>query len=332
MNLILLSGGGGKRLWPISNNVRSKQFIKVFRNDKGEYESMIQRVYRQIMTAVPSARITIATSECQADIIREQLGEEAAICSEPCRRDTFPAIVLAAAYLRDCMGADPRESVVVCPVDSYVEPSFFETVGRLDLLVQQNEANLILMGITPTEPSEKYGYIIPETLAEVSRVKAFKEKPSPKAAKSYLEQNALWNAGVFAFRLEYLLKKAREVIPFESYGELYENYEELPRISFDYGFVEQESSIQVVRYNGCWKDVGTWNMMAEVVSEDAKGRVILDDTCRNTQVVNDLNIPIICMGCKDMIIAVSEDGILISDKERSGYIKPYVEKVTEECK
>lgn len=116
MNIILLSGGSGKRLWPLSNDVRSKQFIKLFKNND-EYESMVQRVYRQITTVDADAKITIATSKSQASAIKNQLGEKASICVEPCRRDTFPAIALAAAYLHDELGVDENEAVVVCPVD-----------------------------------------------------------------------------------------------------------------------------------------------------------------------------------------------------------------------
>ena len=97
MNIILLSGGSGKRLWPLSNDVRSKQFIKLFKNNDA-YESMVQRVYRQITTVDADAKITIATSKSQASAIKNQLGEKASICVEPCRRDTFPAIALAATY------------------------------------------------------------------------------------------------------------------------------------------------------------------------------------------------------------------------------------------
>ena len=105
----------------------------------------------------------------------------------------------------------------------------------------------------------------------------------------------------------------------------------MKKISFDYAVVEKEESIQVLRYSGDWKDVGTWNMMAEVMADQTKGKVVLDEKCENTNVVNELNIPILCMGCKDMIVAASGDGILISDKERSGYMKPYVEKIETEA-
>ena len=327
MNIILLSGGSGKRLWPLSNDVRSKQFIKLFKDDAGKYESMVQRVYRQIISVDSEAKITIATSKSQASAIKNQLGEKVSVCVEPCRRDTFPAILLAAAYLHDELGVAENESVAVCPVDPYVDNSYYEAVQKMGQLVEQGSANLTLMGIEPDSPSEKYGYIIPESDGEVSAVRAFKEKPDTETAKTYLAQKALWNGGVFAFRLGYLLEKAHNMVDFTDYRDLYDKYETLTKISFDYAVVEKEQSIQVLRYNGSWKDVGTWNMMAEVMADATKGKVVMDDTCGDTQVVNELDIPIICMGCKDMIIAASGDGILVSDKERSDFMKPYVEKL-----
>lgn len=330
MNIVLLSGGSGKRLWPLSNDVRSKQFIKLFSNESGEYESMVQRVYRQIKTVSPEAKVTIATSKVQASAIKNQLGERVTICVEPCRRDTFPAIVLAAAYLHYEMNVNEEEAVVICPVDPYVDNTYYEAVKVLYQLANQGKANLTLMGIEPTYPSEKYGYIIPENGDVVSSVKEFKEKPDTETAKKYLAQNALWNAGIFAFKLGYLLKKAHDMLDFEDYRDLFNKYDTLQKISFDYAVVEKEASIQVLRYKGSWKDVGTWNMMAEVMFDQTKGKVLLDESCNNTHVINELNVPILCMGCKDMIIAASGDGILISDKERSGYMKPYVEKIETE--
>lgn len=330
MNIILLSGGSGKRLWPLSNDVRSKQFIKLFKNNDG-YESMVQRVYRQITTVDPEAKITIATSKSQASAIKNQLGDNVGISIEPCRRDTFPAIALAAAYLHDELGVDEDEAVVVCPVDPYVDNTYYEAVKTLQELAEQGGANLTLMGIEPTYPSEKYGYIMPLSGEKVSKVKEFKEKPNRETAEKYIKENALWNAGIFAFKLSYLLTKAHSLIDFTDYRDLFNKYDGLKKISFDYAVVEKEESIQVLRYSGDWKDVGTWNMMAEVMADQTKGKVVLDEECENTNVVNELNIPILCMGCKDMIVAASGDGILISDKERSGYMKPYVERIETEA-
>ena len=327
MHIILLSGGSGKRLWPLSNDVRSKQFIKLLKNENGKYESMVQRVYRQIQTVNSDMEVTIATSKSQVSAIRNQLGNKVSICLEPCRRDTFPAIALAAAYLKDVQGLSEEDCVAVCPVDPYVDNTYYQTVQKLEEVVNEGQSNLVLMGIEPTVPSEKYGYIIPVDKNEISNVAKFTEKPDTETAKEYIKQGALWNAGVFAFKLGYLLNKAHELIDFVDYADLFKKYDTLTKISFDYAVVEKEPNIQVLRYAGQWKDVGTWNMMAQVMADKTKGDVILDDTCKDTNVVNELNIPILCMGCEDMVVAASEDGILVSTKERSGYMKPYVEKI-----
>ena len=332
MNIILLSGGSGKRLWPLSNDVRSKQFIKLFKDETDEYESMVQRVYRQITTVDTDATVTIATSKSQVSAIHNQLGDKVSVCVEPCRRDTFPAIALAAAYLHDEKGVSNEEAVAVCPVDPYVPNAYYESVKQLGALVEQGAANITLMGIEPTYPSEKYGYIIPEKADCVSTVKEFKEKPDVVTAEKYIAQGALWNAGVFAFKLGYLMEKAHSMIDFTDYRDLYAKYDQLEKISFDYAVVEKEPSIQVLRYAGDWKDVGTWNMMAEVMADVTKGNATIDDTCSNVNVVNELDIPILCMGCKDMVIAASCDGILVADKEQSGYMKPYVEKISEDVR
>lgn len=326
MNILLLSGGSGKRLWPLSNDIRSKQFIKLFKRDDGSYESMVQRIYRQINEVDESANVTIATSKSQVSTLQNQLGNKVNICVEPTRRDTFPAIVLAAAFLHDKQKISEEEAVIVCPVDPYVNEDYFQTLKELGRLAEAGDTNLTLMGIEPTYPSEKYGYIIPEKPeSKISRVKTFKEKPDLEAAKEYIKLGALWNGGVFAFQLKYLLKRAHELIDFQTYEDLYSNYEELKRISFDYAIVEQETNIQVMRFSGQWKDLGTWNTLTEEMSEQIIGKGILNESCENTCVINELNIPILCMGLKDVIVSASGEGILVTTKEQSSYIKPFVD-------
>ena len=288
---------------------------------------MVQRVYRQITTVDAEAQVTIATGKKQVSMILNQLENKVNVCVEPERRDTFPAICLAASYLHDVKNVAETEPVIVCPVDPYVEDSYFEALKRLSELAEEGNANMSLLGIEPTYPSEKYGYIIPESKDEVSTVSTFKEKPDVETAKKYLEQGALWNGGVFAFKLSYLLEKAHELLDFKDYEDLYAHYGEQKKISFDYAVVEQEKSIQVLRYKGSWKDLGTWNTFTEAMGSNAVGNVTLNDTCEDTHVVNELNIPILCMGCKSMVIAASGDGILVSDKEQSAQIKPYVDKL-----
>lgn len=327
MNIILLSGGSGQRLWPLSNDIRSKQFIKIFHKDDGELESMVQRVYRQIMEIDPNATITVATSKSQVSALNNQLGEGIGISVEPCRRDTFPAIALAAAYLKDVRNIGEDEAVVVCPVDPYVDKEYFKTVEELGDYALKSDANLVLMGIEPTYPSEKYGYIIPESGDNVSRVSMFKEKPNVENAKKFISEGALWNGGVFAFKLGYVLNRAHELIDFTDYNDLFNKYDTLNKISFDYAVVEHEPVIEVMRYNGTWKDLGTWNTLTEAMDSTNVGEAILNDTCDNVHVVNELNMPVLCMGLKNVVVSASPEGILVSDKEQSSYIKPYVESL-----
>ena len=330
MNIVLLSGGSGKRLWPLSNDIRSKQFIKIFKGEDGSYESMVQRVYRQICQVDSDARVTIATSRSQVSAIHNQLGEHVGICVEPCRRDTFPAIALATAYLHDVQGISEEEAVVVCPVDPYVENDYFEALKRLGEIAEKGQANLVLMGIEPTYPSEKYGYIIPADKEKISRVDTFKEKPDAKTAEAYIRQGALWNGGVFAYKLKYVLKKAHELIDFTDYEDLFEKYDTLEKISFDYAVVEKEDDIQVLRFSGQWKDLGTWNTLTEAMEEASVGECMLSDTCENVHVINELDVPVLCMGLKDVVVSASPEGILVSDKEQSSYIKPFVDQIDQQ--
>ncbi|MBP5292338.1 MAG: cupin domain-containing protein [Lachnospiraceae bacterium] len=330
MNIILLSGGSGKRLWPLSNDIRSKQFIKLFLNEDGEYESMVQRVYHQIRKVDQDASVTIATSLSQVSAIHNQLGDGVGISVEPCRRDTFPAIVLATTFLHDHEKVDENEVVIVCPVDPFVDDSYFEALKRLDELAQKGDANLVLMGIEPTEPSEKYGYIIPKTKDEVSDVDTFKEKPDEATAAEYIKQGALWNGGVFAYKLKYVLEKAHELIDFTDYYDLFSRYETLKKISFDYAVVEKEPNIRVMRYAGKWVDLGTWNALTEEMGENVIGKAMMDDSCRNVHVVNELDVPVLCMGLEDVIVSASPEGILVSDKAQSSSIKPFVDKISQQ--
>ena len=339
MNIILLSGGSGKRLWPLSNDIRSKQFIKIFRKPEhpttmgteytGDYESMVQRIYRQIKSVDPDATVTIATSLSQVSAIHNQLGPDVGISVEPCRRDTFAAIALATAYLHDVKNVAEDEAVVVCPVDPYVELSYFRTLEKMCNAAQKNNEKLVLMGIQPTYPSEKYGYIKP-IQKNGKQTWGFVEKPNKEKAQQYINDGALWNGGVFAYKLGYVLEKSKELLGMNSYDELFSDYSGLKKISFDYAVVEAEKSIEVVRYDGTWKDLGTWNTLAEAMEENTIGDVRLNDSCINVHVINEMSVPILVMGGKDMIVAASPEGILVSDKEQSSYIKPYVDSIDQQ--
>lgn len=305
--------------------------MKLFKNNDGVHESMVQRVYRQLRTVDNNCNVTIATSKAQVSSIHNQLDDKVGISVEPCRRDTFPAIALASAYLHDVQKVDSDEPVVVLPVDPYVQDEYFVMLKKLGEQAAKGEANLVLMGIEPTYPSEKYGYIIPTDESEVSVVKTFKEKPDQETAKEYISKGAIWNGGVFAYKLGYLLDIAEKLLGTSEYADLYSNYENLPKISFDYAVVEKEQRIQVMRYSGEWIDLGSWNTLTDTMSENIIGDAIEDDACENVHIINELDVPILAMGLKDVVISASPDGILVSDKDQSGYLKKYVEKMDREA-
>ena len=327
MNIILLSGGSGKRLWPLSNEIRSKQFIKILKKNDSSYESMVERVYRQIRSVDNQANVLIATSESQVPMIKNQLGDNINISIEPCRKDTFPAIVLACLYLKCVKGIDENETVVVSPVDPYVDDDFFDSLKKLDNKMKNSKNNIGLVGITPTYPSEKYGYIVVNKNREDLSVEKFVEKPKEQEAKKLIFNGALWNGGVFCFKLKYVINKAHEILDFKDYDGFYKKYDTFPTISFDYAVVEKENNIDVIKYDGEWKDIGTWNTLSEVMNDKTLGNVIMDKTCENVNVINELNIPIITMGLKDAIVAASHDGIFVSDKYESSFNKPLVEQI-----
>jgi mannose-1-phosphate guanylyltransferase len=322
VDLILLSGGSGKRLWPLSNDSRSKQFLRVLKKENN-LESMVQRVWGQLENLSLSKSTVIATSKSQVDMIHSQLGNQIPLIIEPERRDTFPAIALAATYLYSIKGSNLNEVVGVLPVDPYVDISFFERIKDLEGALNTSDADIALMGVNPTFPSEKYGYIVPKQSNnnDYIQVSHFKEKPSETEARDLIERNALWNCGVFAFKLEYIitLLKAKG-LPIQ-YEELKRQYQNLEKISFDYAVVEKAEKIVALPYSGSWKDLGTWNTLTEEMGTNQIGKGTISDDSTNTHLVNELDIPVTVLGIKDAVIAVSPDGILVTDKVASPRIK-----------
>ena len=161
-------------------------------------------------------------------------------------------------------------------------------------------------------------------------MKTFKEKPTADVAKEYIARGALWNGGVFAYKLKYVLNKAHELIDFTDYEDLFARYETLNKISFDYAVVEKEDKIQVMRFAGQWKDLGTWNTLTEAMEENVVGKGILNENCSGVHIINEMDVPVLVMGLHDVVVSASPEGILVSDKEQSSYIKPYVDEIDQQ--
>jgi mannose-1-phosphate guanylyltransferase len=335
MKLVLLSGGSGKRLWPLSNDSRSKQFLKVLRKNDGELESMVQRVWRQLGIVDLQHCAYVATSRIQTEVLRNQLGEQVPIIVEPERRDTFPAIMLAASYLYSVANVDLEETVVVLPVDPFVEYAFFERIQELARIVDQTEADIALMGVKPTYPSEKYGYIMPDLVQNghqernFLRVSHFREKPRQEQAAELIERSALWNCGVFAFKLRLAIGLLEQRGLPTRHEELIQEYGQLPQISFDHEVVEKTDRIVVMPFEGSWKDLGTWNTLTDEMKTSKIGIGIVSEDSLDTHLINELGIPVTIAGLSGIVVAASPDGILVADKSSTPRLKELVKELNQ---
>jgi mannose-1-phosphate guanylyltransferase len=322
MKLILLSGGSGKRLWPMSNDSRSKQFLKVLKSETGQAQSMVQRVWDQLSKVGLQQDAYVCASRAQREMIQAQLGDVPFI-EEPARRDTFPAISLAALYLADAVDCADDEVVAVIPVDHYVDGEYFLKITELGAVLNDSNADLALLGVDPTEPTSKFGYIrvgATNTGQSWYPVKAFVEKPDHATAATLIAEGALWNCGVFCFRLGYLKEILRRSGYPVSYRQLAADFDALPKRSFDYEVVEKADTIAVSKYAGQWEDLGTWGALSEQMSESFVGNGEAVD-CADTHVINELAIPVVAMGLQQTIVITTPDGILVADKTQSAGLK-----------
>jgi mannose-6-phosphate isomerase mannose-1-phosphate guanylyl transferase len=216
------------------------------------------------------------------------------------------------------------------PGDPFTEAGYFKTIKRMAAEVENGLADLVLMGIKPSEPSTKFGYLVPQT-ENLSLIETFTEKPNRKRAEELLAIGAVWNGGVFVFRLGYIKEIYERYLNTESFADFRDRYSELPKTSFDYEVAEKAKSVGVVYFSGEWKDLGTWDALSKELPDNRLGNVI-ENNCENTTAINELNIPVVCHGLKDVIVAASPDGILVADKSMSESIKDAVNSIDSPAK
>jgi mannose-1-phosphate guanylyltransferase len=323
LHIVLMSGGSGSRLWPLSSGERTKAFLQLLTSPDGRKESMLQRVNRQLEAAGLLASMHIVTHTSLSGITYSQLGERTKIIEEPHRRGTLHAILLAAAYLKDRAGIAPDDYVCVLPVDLFADQDLFEIVSGMPELLRHSQSELGLIGAAPDHPSDQFGYIEPhpdsgERYAGIAR---FVEKPPADQARKLIEQGAMWNCGVFAFRLDTMLAKFRELQLPVDYDGLLAAYSELSEASFDREIAERIERAIVVPYRGRWRDLGTWSTLTERLDRQVTGLGSIDARSAGTHIVNELDIPIHVIACSNLIIAAGPNGILVADKDASHAIK-----------
>jgi mannose-1-phosphate guanylyltransferase len=328
MKLIVLSGGSGTRLWPLSHASRPKQFLRILAGPTGQMESMVERLWRQLGEAGLQESVYFATGQEQEEHLRSLLGEDVPIILEPEQRDTFPAVALAATYLYSIVGVGLNETIVILPVDSFVDTPFFHTFNQLDDVLEQTGSNFVLIGVKPDCPSEKFGYLVPVHPHSTGHeeqgwweVAHFHEKPSKEIAEQLMEEGALWNCGVFAFRLDYLINLLIEKSLPLQYEEMAKRYGQMKKMSFDYEVVEKANFVIAQTYEGKWKDIGTWSSLSEEIATTMTGRGYMTEDCTNTHMINELDIPIAVIGLDNVIIVAGPEGIIVADKSESHLIK-----------
>ncbi|WP_179281226.1 sugar phosphate nucleotidyltransferase [Paenibacillus sp. XY044] len=324
MRIVLLCGGSGKRLWPLSNEVRSKVFLRLLTSEDGVKESMIERICRQLNEVGLLQSTCIVTHHSQAEITRRYVGEDIPIISEPFKRGTFTAVALAASYLHEKLQADPNETICILPADTYVDTAFFRLLHRFPDVLGRSKADLALLGTKPMQPSDQFGYIVPvlpKADGKYAFVEQFVEKPNERTARRLMAQQAMWNCGVFAFPLRFMLTYLKDKGHPARIEEWLENYEHLPNASFDREVVENTLPVVVMEYKGYWTDLGSWMALSGHMKDRTIGSGHISDDSTNTHLINELPYPIEIIGVPGIIAAASSDGILIANKEHAHLIK-----------
>lgn len=323
MRVIVLSGGSGKRLWPLSNETRTKLFLKLLPTEDGKRESMIQRVCRQLETAGLRSNTTIVTNKSQVELIQNQVGDHISILAEPFKRGTFFSVCLAASYFYSKLQLSMDEKICVIPADLFVESQFYDVLRHLPDILEQSSSELALIGTIPDRPSNQYGYIVPKENNKQSyyKVSQFVEKPNEETATNLIKNHALWNCGTFAFSLSFIITHLKNHgLPLQ-YEQLLQRFESFQVTSFDEEVAEKTAHTVVVPYDKTWRDLGDWRVLSNFLGSQMIGRGQVSSDSQHTHLINELMYPIHVIGVSNVIVAASPDGILVANKDQSNQIK-----------
>lgn len=339
MKIVILAGGSGTRLWPLSRDAFPKQFLKID-DEWSLLQKTILRFYRKGAT---SDLLIVTNPEClhlvksQAKAIDPEL--ENRVLVEPVRRNTGPAIVYAAKYLLEAEGVSETETLLITPSDQLIQnpEQFAVLVERADLLAQNG--SIVTFGVVPDKPETGYGYLevkLDEQTA-IHRVERFVEKPSVEVARGYLESgNYLWNSGIFGFTARTLFDEIIEIAPELreasqlNFKELHDQFSQQPAISIDYAVMERSQNIVVIPLPIHWTDLGSWDSVFHAMQKDSNQNVKVG----NVHAINTTNSLIYggkrlisTIGLDDVIIVETDDALFLGKKGESQKVKELVEEL-----
>lgn len=337
---IILSGGVGTRLWPVSSRNHPKQFKNLL-----GHKTLLQNTYERILSGFDKDRIFLVTTESMLEAVKGQIDiNDKNILAEPMAKGTAMAIGLAALNI---FNLDKEGTIVTINSDQYIkeEVKYLEIIKSTTEIVEKNPEKMVLIGISPTYPEIGYGYIeLGQNISEnIFEVKSFKEKPDLESAQKYVSSgNYLWNPAFFVFKAKSLLDWYREFLPdtyrlLENISQdsskvnIAKNYQEAENISIDYGLIEKMSGMLVVKADIHWADIGTWRSLRDI---QLKG---IDDNVSNSQNIlldsrrnlfySFNNKLIAAVGVNDMVLVETDDTILLIPAERSQEVKSILEKL-----
>ena len=343
MKVIVLAGGCGSRLFPLSREEHPKQFLKLL-----DSESFFQKTLKRCLSFSSPEDIIIVTNNRYRKLVEAQLSEcfgntkSFNIVFEPEARNTAPAITLGVVFALDKLGARADEVFIVLPSDHFISPEgrFTEYVNVAKQVAQQGY--IVTFGITPTKPETGYGYIeagekIHTNGCTVFKVQRFHEKPDSATAKGYLSKGSYyWNSGIFTFRadtfLEELRKYAEDIyssVKEKSFSELLSTFGKLPSISIDHALMEKTSKAVVVPMDIVWSDVGSWESVYKLLPKDTAGNakvgnILSVDSSGSIIINSEDGKTVVVLGVKDLIVVDTGDVLLITQKGNGQRVKDVV--------